>query len=138
MSDESTTPIFERHYDDGSVRFDLVLEPNLHGLIRFSGKGTVGGAKAFADALIEGMGRVPVGQAIEGLVDLSEVSNSPLRSQFVIGKAMMKIRDRLGRAAVFGAKPVERKLVGAVLTIARIKTVQFCETEDEAKRFLGW
>ncbi len=130
--------IYEKTYDDGSVKIEIALDTQYRSLTRFYGKGTMPGARAFVamlDEMIEAAGREHRTQAMS---DLRQLHGSPVRAQFVIGKWLFKNKDLVEGVAVFGGRPWEMKLAKAVMKIARLDGVGFFQTEAEALAFLGW
>lgn len=135
LSDEK---IYEKTYDDGSVKIEIALDKQFRSLTRFYGKGTMGGARAFVAMLDEMVAVAGRENKTQAMSDLSQLHGSPVRAQFVIGKWLFKNKDLVDAVAVFGGRPWEMKLAKAVMKIARLDGVGFFQNQADAERFLGW
>ena len=129
--------LFRREYRDEGGRFDLELDPQYRIRLTFHGAGTMNGAHALVDMLDEVARVVPVGTVVNACIDLTELTKSPVRSQFLLGKWLIKHRNQLAHCAIFGARPWEKRLASAVMSIARFQRARFFDTGDEAADWLA-
>lgn len=123
----------------GDGGFTIVITAAYEGVIRTHGKGTMDGSRAVIAAMNDALERIGTDHQLTGLVDLGELSGSPMRAQFMLGKWLLGHRKIFGQVVIFGGKAWERKLAKAIIAIARLgQNVTFLETEDEALAKLGW
>jgi|GEM_PF-2240833 len=128
----------DERYQDAAGRFRFViLQDSLVALARFRGKGSVPGTREFARMLEDASNRLPPGSKVKAIADLTELSKTPMRAQFILGKWLFANRSKCGRIAIVGAAAWERKLATAVFKIARLSDIAFFQSLDEAKGHLG-
>ena len=129
--------LVDRTYRDTAGRFRFVLvESTMLAMARFEGRGSLDGTRAFAQMLDDTMALLAADQRVRAICDLSGLSKTPLRAQFVLGKWLFTQRHHCGRIAIFGAANWERRLAKAVFKIARLTDIGFFHTEQEAQQFL--
>lgn len=130
--------LFEKTFsDDRGAGFDLRVTEEGLSTTRFFGRGSLEITHAFIDALDEGIDVVPDELIVRGRVDMSELEGTPLRAQFLVGKWLLKNKQRFAKIAVFGARPWEAKVARAVMKIARMRNVGFFDTDREADDYLA-
>jgi hypothetical protein len=127
-------PLYEKSYRDEKVHYTLTVDQNRHGEVAFIGKSTIPGTEAFI-AMAEELGDVVGDEKLVLIVDLSKMDGAPLRAQMMLGKWLMKNKDRFERIAVFGGKPSEMNLARGIMKIARMDRVGFFNSRDEVD---GW
>ena len=125
---------FERRYDDGNSQFTLTYDTRVE--MCFWGKGTMAGAHALLKFLDEVSLLVEPGCPADTVADLSSLSGSPLRAQFLLGRWLLTHREQVRRVAIVGARPWERRLATAVMKIARFKMARFFVSHEEAEAWL--
>ncbi len=133
--------VFEKRWNQaqGLGGFDLVVDADHRGVMVTEGKGTMAGARASLEVLDEALAALGHEPPFSGIVDMRDVTGSPLRASLLLGGWLHKHRHVFGKIAVFGAKPWEMRIARTVAKIARMaKQVGFSNTEAEARRFLGW
>ena len=136
MSDEKPDILFERQWAAGGAQVDFHVDENMFSLVVFSGKGSMDGAREFlkmADEAIEFFG--PNYQT-KLTADLRKLNGAPLRSQFLLGKWLLKNKRYVARIAVFGGRRVEMTIARAVMKIGRMHHVGFFNDEAAAQRFI--
>ena len=128
---------YSNRYDDpGFGWFTVVLDADrvLHTTI--NGKGTVPGTRALLAMYDEVAALREADEQVDGLMDLTGLSKTPLRAQAIMAKWLILHRHEIKRVALFGARPWERKIAQAVLKVARFDRAAFFKTRDEAARWL--
>jgi len=117
--------------------FVLALFENCFVTLRVYGKGTVEGTKNLVSAFDELFDSVEVGGRVRVLVDMANMQGAPLRAQAVLGKWLVKKRNRIERAGVFGGRTMETKVARTIVRLAKLEgIVAFHESEDAALGFL--
>ena len=133
--------LYENAYSepDNGVSVRLVLVESQYRLsVRFYGKGSMSGAKAFVRMLDEVLLICPEGARIDSLLDTRDLDTAPVRSQLILAKWMIQNRNVVDRIAMLGAKPMIRRLATAVLKAARFNAVRFARTPEEAASWTGF
>jgi len=133
MSDTKYSNEFETKFE----HFTVVVEESELTVSTFNGKGSVKGTRAYMQMLDEILSLFPDGKARPSLVDLSNLQDTPLRSQLMLGRWMLKNRHRVDKVALVGAKAWERKLAQAIMKIARFKRMEFFADQGPAREWLG-
>ncbi len=123
--------------DDGGFFRFVVVEESLIGVVRFNGRGSMGGTRAFLGMLETAAARLEPGQQTRSVVDMTRLTGTPLSAQLVLGKWLLKNRGTVKQLAVFGARPWERRIAKGICKLGRLKAVGFFKYEDEATDFLG-
>lgn len=133
--------LYEKSYDEPTngvqVRLSEVDE-QYQVQIRFYGKGTMTGARAFLTMLDEMVALSPTGARADTVLDTRELDSAPLRSQLILTKWMIQNRHFVDRIAMLGAKPMVRRLASAVLRAARFDSLRFARTPEEAAAWTGF
>lgn len=138
MADEEYEYLLDKSYRDKVSHFRFVLiKDSMVGVVRFHGKGTVPGTKAFVDLLEESLSVLPEGAKVKSIADLRDLHGTPIRSQFILGKWLFANKKHIDKVTIFGAAAWETKLAKAIFKIARMKNVHFFKNEDEATDCLG-
>lgn len=132
----SPTRYANRYDDPGVGWFTVVLDADRVLYSTVAGKGTVKGTRALVAMYEEIVALREDGETVDAFMDLTQLSKTPLRAQIILGKWLLTRRALLGRLAVFGAKPWERKIAQAVLKVARFDRAAFFKTQAEAARWL--
>jgi hypothetical protein len=140
MDNESSMPesdlTFERTYRDSRIHIRMILE-NSHRLrVTFIGKGTNDGTRVMMRYFDEVIGRMGAASQVCGLMDLRQLSKSPILSQVMLGKWLLKNKDRVKKIAIFGAKPWERRISKAIMKLARMERADFFKSEPDAMAWL--
>jgi hypothetical protein len=130
-------PLFEQAYDDGKVRFTFTVDEHRDTEIVVDGRGTMPGGIRMIELLDETLARFGADGGSRFHFDVARVKGSPLRSQLIFGKWLLKRRRAIGRVAVSGAAPLERRLATAVCTIAGFGNLRFFDRRDEARAWLA-
>jgi hypothetical protein len=130
-------PVFERRYDDGEVAFHFTVDALRDAEMVVTGRGNMAGAHAMIGYLDEAVATLGLAGESRVYFDVSRVRGAPLRTQILFGKWFFKHRSLIGRAAVVGAGPFERRLAAAVCAFAGIRTFRFFETQGDARGWLG-
>ncbi len=136
-----TRLLFDRRWNHpaGLGGFDLYVDSAHRALMVTEGKGTMAGARASIATLEEGLATLGQSPPFTGIVDVRDVTGSPLRAQVTLGRWLLRHRHVFGRIAVLGAAPWEARLGHAIAHIARMQAkVSFVATERQGRRFLGW
>ena len=128
--------MFDKEWSEPSGKFTMTVDQNHLGVTRMYGKGTMAGTRAFVDMLDESAMVVGEDVNVRALVDLRELTGSPLRSQLLLGKWLLKNKHRFHRIAVFGGDPWEMKLARTVATLARFKNIGFYDDETPSMEYL--
>lgn len=132
-----TDPRYRNEYRTPTNLIECICADDWRTMVRISGIGTVDGAHVLVEMLDDIMALDP-SRTGASIMDVSGVTKTPVRVQFVLGKWLLKNRKRVERVALVGAKPWEQKLAKAVMRIARFDHVAILETIPEALAFLGW
>lgn len=131
------TLLYDKRYEDPHGWFSFTIDPTFFTTVRFFGRGSMAGTHAFVAMLDDSLAlNRETAPQVRSLVDMTHLSGTPLRAQFLIGKWLFGHKTHVERVAIFGARMWERKIAQAVMTIARMDCVAFFKTEDEARRFL--
>jgi len=137
-NESRSAPLLDRTFNSQRGGFHLRVMDDGRIYLRAFGKGSVENAHAGVAYMEEVFYTVPK-MTFEALGDLRELSGSPIRVQFILGKWLRRRREHFTRGAIYGASPWERRLASAALVIARMTdVVRFTRTEAEARAFLGW
>ena len=136
MPAASNELLFDRQWSEPSGNFTMTVDQSHFGVTRMFGKGTMAGTRAFVEMLDESVTVVGEDVYVRALVDLRELTGSPLRSQILLGKWLLKNKHRFHRIAVFGGDPWEMKLARAIATLARFKNIGFYGDETPALSYL--
>ncbi len=116
----------------------ITVDDQHRGCVYLEGRGSMPGARALVDLMERVRDEIGHEHKIAALVDLRELSGSPIRAQFVIGKWLFSRKQQVERIAVFGGKPIEMKLAKAIMKIARMRNASFFDHLAPSLRFLGW
>ncbi|TNF23574.1 MAG: STAS/SEC14 domain-containing protein [Deltaproteobacteria bacterium] len=116
----------------------IVVDPELRAIVYFSGKGSMGGARALIDVMESIRDAVGHDKVFSAVVDLRELDGSPLRAQFLLGKWLFTRKAQLERVAIFGGRPFEMRLAQAVMKIGMMRNAGFFDTQREAIAWIGW
>ena len=136
MAETEPKILFERHWARGGAQVDFHVDENMFSLVIFSGKGSMDGAREFlkmADEAIEFFG--PDYQT-KITADLRKLNGATIRSQFLLGKWLLKNKRYVSRIAVFGGRKIEMTIARAVMKIGRMHHVGFFNDEASAMRFI--
>ncbi len=136
MSESSPKILFERQWAKGGAEVDFHVDEHMFSLVIFSGKGSMDGAREFlkmADEAIEFFGPE---YKTKITADLRKLNGAPIRSQFLLGKWLLKNKRYVERIAVFGGRRIEMTIARAVMKIGRMHHVGFFNDEASAKKFI--
>jgi hypothetical protein len=126
----------KRHDDPGVGWFTVVVDADQVLFVAIHGKGTVPGTRALV-AMFDEIATLREGdETLDVFMDLSGLSKTPLRAQAIMGKWLLVNRGLVGRVAIFGAKPWERKITQAILKVARFDRASLFKTRAEAASWL--
>jgi len=131
-----TETIFERSYRDHKTWFTAKASDPFRIVIDFHGKGTVDGTRAFLQIMDEAMKEYPEDLPKSALLDVSDLQKTPIRSQAIMGKWLLQNKHLVGHVALVGAKRWERAVAKTVMKIARMKRIDFFDSQSAANRWL--
>tara|TARA_R110002096_G_scaffold16898_12_gene58086 strand:- start:27360 stop:27782 length:423 start_codon:yes stop_codon:yes gene_type:complete len=129
--------LYETTWEQGDDSFRMSLDENHCAMVRFHGKGSMAGTKAFIAALDEGQAVVGETNDVRAVIDLSDLSGVPLRAQVLLGKWLLANKHHFHSIAVFGGKAWEMNFARAVAKIARFKNIGFFADEDSSLRYIN-
>ena len=133
---ERKAPVaFRRDYDDGEVAYTFQVTESDEAFVVVSGKGNMPGAhKMVADLndAVETLGE----RTVKIWFDVSQNKGAPMRSQFLFAKWFFANRKVVGKGAVVGAGPIERRMASFVCSFAGFKNIKFFEHAADAQRWL--
>ena len=101
------------------------LSEEFHIDVRFEGRGTTKGTQAFISMLSKMYKEIPENSKATAILDCSKYGKTPIRTQFSIGRWLIKNRTKTGLVAVVGAKRWEEKIGRAIIKITGIKSISF-------------
>lgn len=139
--EDARTLLYDRTWENphGNGGFRMTVCDANRGVIRSFGKGTMDGARAIVAHFNEALGLLGGDTKFTGLVDLRQLSGSPLRAQFVLGKWLVTHKALFERVGIYGGKPLEARMARAIIRMARMKQhVLVTPHEADALDFLGW
>jgi len=125
-----------RHDDPGAGWATVVLDAQRILFTKVQGKGSVKGTRAVIAMWDEAEELRQGGEQVDGFLDLEGLTKTPLRAQAILAKWLILHLSQIGRVAIFGARPWERKIARAVMKIARFNRADFFVTREEAGRWL--
>ncbi len=129
--------LFENTWEEGSSRFRMSIDENHCAVVRFDGKGTMEGTKAFIASLDEGRAQIGDANDVRAIIDLSKLQGVPLRAQLMLGKWLLANKEQFYCIAVFGGKAWEMNFARAVAKIARFKNIGFYDDEARSLSYLN-
>ena len=132
-----TDPRYRNEYRTPTHLIECICAEDWRAMVRIGGKGTVEGAHILVGMLDDIVALDP-SRTGACIMDISDVTKTPVRVQFVLGKWLLKNRKRVEQIALVGAKPWEQKIAKAVTKIARYEHIAILSTIPEALAFLGW
>lgn len=129
--------LFERDWQEGGARFRMSIDKNHCAVVRFYGKGTMAGTRAFLASLDEGRAQLGDANDVRAMIDLSSLDGVPLRAQLSLGKWLLANKQHFHCIAVYGGKAWEMNFARAVAKIARFKNIGFYEDEERSLSYLN-
>lgn len=132
--------LFQRHWvsPEQDMVIDFRVDEAMRSFATFKGRGSMESVRAFLAMCDEAIVEFGPDYRTRALIDLSALRKSPLRSQFVLGKWLLKNRRYTERIAVFGGARLEMTIARAGIRIARLKAAGFFSQETAARSFLGF
>ena len=128
---------YSNRYDDPGVGWcTVVVDSDQVLYVTIQGKGTIPGTRALIAMFDEVASLREPGETIDVYMDLMGLSKTPLRSQAIMAKWLVANRGLVGRLALVGAKPWERKIAQAVLKVARFDRAAFFKGHSEGTAWL--
>ena len=128
--------VFEESYSDRTVRLTVTMDAAFFMNVQFVGRGTMGGARRFTELVDQARSMPGAHGKVSGIVNLTELTGSPLRAQVVIGRWLMGCRDAFLGIAIVGGGRIERRIAKVVTSMAQMTNVGFTETLAEGEAFL--
>jgi hypothetical protein len=138
MSDAPPEILFERQWSDAQISIRFHVDEDMRSFAVFEGKGSMDSARQFVKMCDDAIVHFGAGYETRSLVDLRSLKGAPLRSQFLLGKWLLKNKRYVAKIAVFGGNKFEMTLARAIMKIARMKHVGFFNVESDARSFLGF
>jgi len=129
-------PLFERSYRDHKSWFTAQAHDRYRIVVRFHGRGTIEGTKAFLAVMDESIAEFPEELPKSALLDVSDFRKTPLRSQILMGHWLLTKKHLVGHVALVGARAWERAIAKAVMKLARMNRIDFFKTEIAALQWL--
>ncbi|MBL4633002.1 MAG: STAS/SEC14 domain-containing protein [Kofleriaceae bacterium] len=129
--------LFEKTWEGEGSRFRMSIDVNHYAVVRFHGKGSMAGTKAFVATLDEGHARLGDPNDVRAMLDLSCLHGVPLRAQLLLGKWLLANKEHFHCIAVFGGKTWEMNFARAVAKIARFKNIGFYDDEAPSLTYLN-
>ncbi len=129
--------LYEKSWEEETGNFRMSIDENHCAVVRFHGKGSMAGTKAFIASLDEGRERIGEANDVRAIIDLSHLDGVPLRAQLKLGKWLLANKHQFHCIAVFGGKPWEMNFAKAVAQIARFKNIGFYESEERSVSYLN-
>ena len=136
MSETEPKILFERHWAKGGAEVDFHVDEEMYSLVVFGGKGSIDGAKEFLKMADEAIAFFGPEYQTRITADLRKLNGAPIRSQFLLGKWLLKNKRYVERIAVFGGRRIEMTIARAVMKIGRMHHVGFFNDEASALRFI--
>ena len=128
---------WEKADSKGLGRFCLSLYDGAVASLRPLGKGTVEGTQNIIEAFEELFQKIAPGDGVRVVIDMHEMNGSPLRAQMLLGRWLLKRRQRIVGAAIVGGKSLDLKIARTVVKMARMtEIVVFLESESQAAAWL--
>ena len=137
MSETTPEIKFERHWAKGGAQVDFHVDENMFSLVVFSGKGSMDGAREFLNMADEAIAFFGPEYKTKITADLRKLNGAPIRSQFLLGKWLLKNKRYVERIAVFGGRRIEMTIARAVMKIGRMHHVGFFNDEHSARKFIN-
>ena len=136
MSETEPKILFERHWAKGGAEVDFHVDEEMYSLVVFGGKGSIDGAKEFLKMADEAIAFLGPEYQTRITADLRKLNGAPIRSQFLLGKWLLKNKRYVERIAVFGGRRIEMTIARAVMKIGRMHHVGFFNDAASALRFI--
>ena len=136
MNETEPKILFERHWAKGGAEVDFHVDEEMYSLVVFGGKGSIDGAKEFLKMADEAIAFFGPEYQTRITADLRKLNGAPIRSQFLLGKWLLKNKRYVERIAVFGGRRIEMTIARAVMKIGRMHHVGFFNDEASALRFI--
>ena len=134
MTRESTL-LYKEEYNSEKFSMQGSLDEEYHIDVRFQGKGTSEGTLAFITMLSKMYEEIPDNKMASAILDCSDYGKTPIRTQFSIGRWLLKNRAKTGLVAVVGAQRWEENIGKAIIKITGIKSISFFREKQAA---LDW
>lgn len=138
MSDTTPEILFERQWRATGISIRFHVDKDMRSFAVFEGKGSMESARQFLKMCDDAIVHFGAAYETRSLIDLRSLRGAPLRSQFLLGKWLLKNKRYIAKIAVFGGNKWEMTLARAVMKIARMKHVGFFNDESAARSFLGF
>ncbi len=136
MSETDSKILFEKKWAQGGAAVDFHVDENMFSLVVFSGKGSMDGAREFLKMADEAIAFFGPEYKTKITADLRKLNGAPIRSQFLLGKWLLKNKRYVERIAVFGGRRIEMTIARAVMKIGRMHHVGFFNDEASAHKFI--
>lgn len=115
----------------------MSIDVNHCAVVRFDGKGSMAGTKAFIASLNEGQAQLGDANDVRTIIDLSNLRGVPVRAQLLLGKWLLANKQYFHCIAVFGGKPWEMNFARTVAKIARFRNIGFYPDEEHSLSYLN-
>lgn len=129
------TPM-SRSYADAKIRFMVELGEDDCMRATFVGRGSNDGTRRLVQIFDEMIGHASP-RKLCLLMDLTEMSGTPVRTPLILGKWLLKNKQHIERVAVFGANPAETAIASSIVRIARFDAIRVFEQRDVADKWLA-
>ena len=128
---------YSNRYDDPGVGWFTVAVDSDHMLVvAIHGKGTMKGTRALVVMFDEITYMREDDEILDVMMDLSDLSKTPLRAQAVMGKWLVTSRAFVDRVAIAGAKAWERRMAQAIFKLARFDRAALFKSPEQACAWL--